>query len=58
MLVNLKYNLDRGVKMISKSRAVMIGIALVLVTSILTFMITNTVEVVMGERVVVSKTDY
>ena len=44
--------------MISKSRAVMIGIALVLVTSILTFMITNTVEVVMGERVVVSKTDY
>lgn len=44
--------------MISKKRAAMIGIVLVLVTSILTFMITNTFEVVMGERVVVSRADY
>jgi carboxyl-terminal processing protease len=44
--------------MISKKKAVVIGIVLVLVTSILTFMITNTFEVVLGERVVVSKADY
>jgi carboxyl-terminal processing protease len=44
--------------MISKKKAALIGIALVLITSILTFMITNTVEVVMGERVVVSRADY
>jgi carboxyl-terminal processing protease len=44
--------------MISKKKAVVIGIVLVLVTSILTFMITNTFEVVIGERVVVSKADY
>jgi carboxyl-terminal processing protease len=44
--------------MISKNKAAMIGIALVLVTAILTFMITNTFEVVMGERVVVSRADY
>lgn len=44
--------------MISKKKAALIGIALVLITSILTFMITNTVEVVMGERVVVSRDDY
>jgi carboxyl-terminal processing protease len=44
--------------MISKKKAVVIGIVLVLITSILTFMITNTFEVVIGERVVVSKADY
>lgn len=44
--------------MISKKKAAMIGLVLVLVTSILTFMITNTFEVVMGERVVVSRADY
>lgn len=44
--------------MISKKKAAIIGIVLVLVTSILTFMITNTFEVVMGERVVVSRADY
>ncbi|MDF2592754.1 MAG: family peptidase [Clostridia bacterium] len=44
--------------MISKNKAAMIGVALVLITAILTFMITNTFEVVMGERVVVSKADY
>ena len=44
--------------MISKKRAAAIGVVLVLVTSILTFMITNTFEVVMGQRVVVSKADY
>ena len=44
--------------MISKNKAVQLGIILVLITSILTFMITNTIEVVMGERVVVSKSDY
>lgn len=44
--------------MISKKKAAMIGIVLVLVTSILTFMITNTFEVVMGDRVVVSRADY
>ncbi|OGO77351.1 MAG: hypothetical protein A2Y23_02740 [Clostridiales bacterium GWB2_37_7] len=42
----------------SKNKAVQLGIILVLITSILTFMITNTIEVVMGERVVVSKSDY
>jgi len=44
--------------MISKKKALLIGIILVVVTSMLTFMITNTIEVVMGDRVVVSKSDY
>ncbi|MDF2840622.1 MAG: peptidase [Clostridia bacterium] len=44
--------------MISKKKALLMGIVLVLITSILTFMITNTIEVVMGERVVIAKSDY
>jgi carboxyl-terminal processing protease len=44
--------------MISKKKAMLIGLVLIIVTSILTFMITNTIEVVMGDRVVVSKSDY
>jgi carboxyl-terminal processing protease len=44
--------------MISKNKAVLMGIVLVLITSILTFMLTNTVGVVMGDRVVVSRADY
>lgn len=44
--------------MISKNKAAVIGIVLVLITAILTFMVTNTVGVVMGDRVVVSRADY
>lgn len=44
--------------MISKNKAVVIGIVLVLITAILTFMVTNTVGVVMGDRIVVSRADY
>jgi carboxyl-terminal processing protease len=44
--------------MISKNKALLVGVVLVLITSILTFMITNTIEVVMGDRVVISKGDY
>ena len=44
--------------MISKNKALLLGIVLVLITSILTFMITNTFEVVMGDRVVISRSDY
>jgi carboxyl-terminal processing protease len=44
--------------MINKNKALLIGIVLVVITSILTFMITNTIGVVMGDRVVISRSDY
>ncbi|MDF2533593.1 MAG: ctpA2, partial [Clostridia bacterium] len=44
--------------MINKNKALLLGIVLVVITSILTFMITNTIEVVMGDRVVISRSDY
>lgn len=44
--------------MISKNKAVVWGIVLVLVTSFLTFMVTNTIGIVVGDKVVVSREDY
>lgn len=44
--------------MISKNKAVILGIVLILITSILTFMVTNTLGVVMGDKVVISRSDY
>lgn len=44
--------------MISKNKALLMGLVLVLITSVLTFMITNTIDIAVGERVVISKSDY
>lgn len=44
--------------MISKNRVVLLSIVLVLITAFLTFMITNTVEIALGSRVVISNSDF
>lgn len=41
-----------------KSKVALLSIVLVLITAILTFMITNTVEIAVGDRVVISKSDF
>lgn len=42
----------------SKNRVLLLSIVLVLVTALLTFMITNTVEIALGDRVVISRSDF
>lgn len=44
--------------MISRKRVVLLSIVLVLITAFLTFMITNTVEIALGSRVVISYSDF
>ncbi|MGB7606265.1 MAG: S41 family peptidase [Lutisporaceae bacterium] len=44
--------------MISKNKVVLLSIVLVLITAFLTFMITNTVEIALGSRVVISNSDF
>ncbi len=44
--------------MISKKRVVQLSIVLVLITAFLTFMITNTVGIVLGEKVVISNSEF
>jgi len=44
--------------MISKKRVVLLSIVLVLITAFLTFMITNTVGIVLGEKVVISSSEF
>lgn len=44
--------------MISKRKAALLGVVLVVITALLTFMVTNTVGIVLGDRVVISREDY
>lgn len=44
--------------MISKKKVALLSIVLILITAFLTFMITNTVGIVLGNRVVISSSDY
>ncbi len=45
-------------KMISKKRAFVGAVALVIITFLLTFTLTNTVELVLGDKVIISKNNY